>query len=173
MRIDDIKDLLISNTIFAKNAELHIPDTPGVYCIMIRDVDLLPDPFRTELKTRNHNILYVGQASVSLLKRLVYHDLRHKSPASFFRSIGAVLGYRPLKGTSKNYKFSLEDTIKIVTWINENLLLGWYIIDRELIDRTEKALINELTPIINIKDNPNKLKHLQELRKQCRQLATQ
>ncbi|WP_058302156.1 GIY-YIG nuclease family protein [Gorillibacterium timonense] len=171
--MDEIKAILMNTIILARDAEQYVPGQPGVYCIAISDVNLLTDPFRTELITRNHKILYVGQASNSLLERLVHQDLRHKSPASFFRSIGAVIGYRPVKGFSKNYKFSVEDTMKIINWINVNLFVSWHIVDKELLDVTERALINDLKPIMNIKDNPYKLKELQDLRKQCRQFASQ
>ena len=48
-------------------------------------------------KITEHNIIYIGIASQSLRKRL-NQELRAKGHGTFFRSIGAVLGYSPREG---------------------------------------------------------------------------
>lgn len=167
-----MKESLLKNMISAVDAEKFVPAQPGVYCIAIANRKALPEPIYTELVKRDHDILYVGLASKNLQKRLVHQDLRHKSPASFFRSIGAILGYRPIKSNKPtNYQFSKEDTTAIVYWINENLKISWQLVDMELA-QAEKDLILEMKPIINIECNPYKIKELQEIRKLCRELAT-
>ena len=86
----------------------------------------LPERFMLELKNRNHNILYIGLASKSLNKRMLKQELRSKGHGTFFRSMGAVLGFRPDKGSlqhknKRNYKFNDENKIQIIQWINDNL----------------------------------------------------
>ncbi|SEB56181.1 hypothetical protein SAMN05443246_1081 [Paenibacillus sp. GP183] len=163
--------------IAASLAESEVPNTPGIYCIMIRDITSIPEPYSACLINRDHNILYVGQASTSLLKRLVTQDLRHKSPASFFRSIGAIFGYRPVIGSlshsrnGANYKFSDDDTLRIIDWINKNLIINWIAMKSELLNDIEIKLILEAKPILNIRQNPNKLKELVSLRQECRMIA--
>lgn len=57
-------------------------------------------------------------------------ELNHKKPGTFFRSIGCVLGYLPIKGHLKgkanqnNYKFSQDDTLEIINWLKDNIELS-------------------------------------------------
>lgn len=153
-----------------------VPKVPGLYCIRIKDITVLPTPFDKIIKERQHNILYIGIATQSLNKRLINQELRAKGHGTFFRSIGSVLGYRPLSGSLKNkvnkrnYKFSMEDKIKIIDWINNNLLVNWieFSDDFEII---EKKLIHQYTPLLNIDNNPLALEELYYLRKQCIEIA--
>lgn len=155
--------------------ESLIPDIPGLYAIRIKDISMLPHPYKDELQNRGHNILYIGKATKSLRDRLWCQELNHKSPATFFRSIGAILGYRPIKGSmygknTRNYKFSKEDTSKIRLWMTDNLLINTRIL-RDHIEDVESALIREYKPIINISKNPYKMEILSELRDECVRIA--
>ena len=55
-----------------KSAEIIdplVPDSSGLYCIRIKDINKLPKPFNNIIKDRNHNIIYIGIASQSLSKQ--------------------------------------------------------------------------------------------------------
>lgn len=149
-----------------------VPDASGLYCIRITDVNRLPSPFNSILKERNHNIIYIGIASQSLSKRFLNQELRAKGHGTFFRSIGALLGYLPPKGSlvekknKRNYKFSPKDEEKIIDWINANLVVNWFEINTNL-ENIETLLINKYEPLLNLAKNPVALEILSELRKEC------
>ena len=155
-----------------------VPCNSGLYCIRISDKNKIPKPFSTYLTERNHNIIYIGIASESLFQRLLNQELRAKGHGTFFRSLGAILGFRPPSGSlvemsnKKNYRFSSIDTQKIINWINENLIINWVKTDRSL-DSFETELIVKYKPLINIAKNPFALAELSELRKLCVQIANE
>lgn len=69
--------------------------------------------------------------------------------------MGAVLGYKPPKGSliekrnKKNYKFSKTDELKIIGWINENLMVNWVESAGDL-DSLETSLIVKYLPLLNL-----------------------
>jgi hypothetical protein len=75
--------------------DTKVPDEPGLYCIRITNIFNLPVEFATVLESRQHNILYFGVASQSLKRRMLHQELRAIGHGTFFRSIGAVLGFKP------------------------------------------------------------------------------
>ena len=153
-----------------------VPHRPGFYCILLKDTSQLPEPFYAELQRRETQIIYVGLASKSLKTRFLGNELRGKSHGTFFRSLGAVLGYRPLPGSLKNkvnkrnFKFSRESEQQIVAWINDNLLVNWVICHSEL-DALETHLIQQYTPLLNLAKNPQRLATLTALRQECVRVA--
>ena len=155
--------------------DAKIPKRSGLYAIFIKDKKSLPESFAGYLAQADTNLIYIGKASQSLHERLYEQDLRHKSPSTFFRSIGAILSYRPAVGSlvkkrnQNNYKFTKEDTEKIIDWIDENLYVSWQAIGQP--SKFEKKLIKQLCPIINIKHNPKKLEELVAFRKKCLDIA--
>lgn len=148
----------------------NIPTSMGLYAITIDNEDFLPEPFSMELRKRNHKLLYIGITVNSLRTRLWESELHCKKPATFFRSIGAILGFTPepcsLKANTRNYKFSSKDQKFIEQWMADHLLVNFMSFDENL-DDIEKQLISEYKPIINIKDNPYKMPELEELRNNC------
>ena len=160
----------------AGTIDLKVPDEPGLYCIRIADSSNLPAPFNTLLAARGHNILYIGIATRSLRKRMLGQELRAEGHGSFFRGMGAVIGYRPPKGSLKemanknNYTFSPSDKKKIIQWINTNLLVNWVRFDGDF-GNAETQLISQSLPLLNTDKNPAKLRELAELRKECRNIA--
>lgn len=153
-----------------------VPEYAGLYCIRIADVNKLPKPFNTILAERKHNIIYIGIATENLKKRLLNQELRAKGHGTFFRSIGALLGHRPPKGSQttkankRNYKFSQTDEQKIINWINENLKVNWIEYNGDF-GALETRLITKYTPLINLAKNPLALQQLSDLRKECVQIA--
>tara|TARA_Y100001958_G_C21114597_1_gene460537 strand:+ start:29 stop:853 length:825 start_codon:yes stop_codon:yes gene_type:complete len=161
--------------ISASNIDNYVPERAGYYCIRIKNINELPDFFSRELEKRGHNILYIGLASKSLKKRMLNQELRAKGHGTFFRSIGAVLDFRPQRGSlsgkkSKNYKFNLTDQHKIIQWINENLMVHWTTVD--FVDNNEEtSLIHQHKPLLNIAKNPLSLNAIESLRKECLDIA--
>jgi hypothetical protein len=153
----------------------HIPDEPGLYSIRIKDADALSGVFHTELIDRKHNILYVGIASKNLHKRLG-QELWAKGHGTFFRSLGAMLGYRPEQGSlvgkanQNNYKFSTTDEAKLIRWIEENILVNW-VVTSEQLKETEHQLIRQHLPLLNLAGNPKALKELTDARNECKSVG--
>ena len=168
-------ETLFKNASSVNNLVLH---KPGLYCIRIRNVKNLPSPFYKELAARKHNIIYIGIASKNLKKRFLNQELRANGHGTFFRSIGAVLGFRPPKGSltnkknKKNYKFSYLDELKIIEWINGNLKVNW-VVHHNNFDSIELTLIQKYRPLLNLAKNPSALRMLSNLRAECVQIANE
>lgn len=155
-----------------------VPNNSGLYCIRISDINKLPKPFNTFLADRQHNIIYIGIATESLRKRFLNQELRANGHGTFFRSIGAVLGHRPPKGSlttkanKRNYKFTPSDEQKIIKWINDNLQVNWVEFSGDF-ESLETGLITKYRPLINLAKNPSALQLLSDLRKECVQIANE
>ncbi|MFT5283852.1 MAG: hypothetical protein ACI8TQ_000002 [Planctomycetota bacterium] len=156
-----------------------LPDIPGYYSIWAIIDSSLPPSFRgrvIDCSGAKYSLLYIGIATKSLRTRLGNQELQHKSPATFFRSIGAILGYSPISGSlpvkskSSNYKFSASDTTQIVNWIQLNLRIAW-IGEIEPKGSIEVDLIRKHAPPLNIKHNPKPVSALRNLRAKCRSIA--
>jgi len=157
---------------------IHLVDRkPGLYSIFIDDPKLITECFSSRLIQRKTNLLYVGSAKDSLYRRLIEQELRHKRPATFFRSIGAVLGFRPAPGSlagksnKANFRFSKSDTEQIIRWIDAHLLVRWLPIAFDELVSVEPMVIRELRPLFNARENPDTCKELADLRKLCRKIA--
>lgn len=152
-----------------------LPSEPGLYCIRVKDISVFKGVFNTVLKIRQHNIIYIGIASKSIQKRLS-QELWAKGHGTFFRSLGAVLGYTPEEGSltnkknQNNYRFSIIDEAKIIQWIESNLLVNWQEVEVGL-NEIELDLINQYEPLLNLAGNPKALKELTALRDNCKHIA--
>lgn len=173
---------LLARDAFRSAADIddEVPELPGLYAIRIKDANYLPSPYREAAAARGTDLLYLGQATRRTLRhRFVGNELRGKGHGTFFRSIGAVLGYRPPVGSligkanTRNYRFSAADTDAIVDWINRHLEVSWVTLDVDDIPRTEVALIRVHRPLLNLRDNPAALSELLVLRHACSMTATQ
>jgi hypothetical protein len=153
-----------------------VPHNAGFYCIRIVDINKLPIPFNTFLADRKDNIIYIGIATKSLKRRFLNQELRAKGHGTFFRSIGAMLGHRPQKGSlvnkanKHNYRFLPSDEEKIIKWINDNLDVNWVNFNGDF-KELETELIFKYRPIINIAKNPSAIQELSDLRKECVEIA--
>ena len=174
--INEIDKELI-NTPFLTINELEagrkVPESPGIYCIKMRKGVLFPKDYG---KIREDGIIYIGKAESSLKTRLWEQELNHKGHATFFRSIGAMLGKRPPKGSlygkdSRNYEFDYLDTEFIKKWMRQSLLVNFIILPIEKIKDIEDKLIKKYCPLVNIKGNPQKSKVLEAVRKECIEIA--
>lgn len=155
-----------------------VPDVSGLYCVRIKDVNVLDVFFSKVLVKRGHNILYIGIASQSLKKRFLNQELRANGHGTFFRSLGAMLGYQPEKGSLKgklnkrNYKFSKQTESEIIQWINKHLIVNWIELN-EGFDDLETDLIKEHLPLMNLAKNPQPSMLLSELRAECVRIANE
>ncbi|QPE05511.1 hypothetical protein IT882_05705 [Microbacterium schleiferi] len=153
-----------------------VPNDFGVYAIRLRVGSSLPEPFPTHLASRRSRLIYIGKAT-SLLKRMLRNELRGRGHGTFFRSIGAVLGYRPVAGSlvgkanQYNFSFVAEDRARIVAWIDENLEVSWAVFPEPDVREAEKALILKHTPLLNLDGNPLALAELDALRIERRTTA--
>ena len=153
-----------------------VPNNPGIYCIRIKDGSKLPKPFDSLLKDRKHNIIYIGIASKSLSKRFLNQELRAKGHGTFFRSMGALLGFRPEKGSllskanKMNYTFPEKDEKKIIKWMNSNFIINWVEFNDD-IENLETLIIKKYLPLLNLAKNPLALIQLSELRAECVRIA--
>lgn len=149
---------------------------PGFYCIRLREGSQLPERYQKHLRDRDHGIIYLGKAEgQTLRKRLLKQELRAEGHGTFFRSIGAVLGFTPEIGSllayknKNNYKFPTKDEEKIIKWINKNLEVSCLPFSGDF--SIENNLIRKHTPLLNATHNPLKLKELIEDKARCREIA--
>lgn len=169
--ISKVEKQLIQGRFISVNAlyAARVPHEPGLYCIKLQAGVTLPSKFG---KAREDGIIYIGKTSKSLYERLWEEELNHKRPATFFRSIGAILGYLPPKGSlagksTRNYKFNKEDTELIRQWIQQSLLVNFVTLERDEIDEAEKSFIKKYCPLVNIQHNPKANGELKAARDNC------
>lgn len=156
--------------------ESLVPVCPGLYAIQIIDLNHLPEVFSQKLKAEGENLIYIGKASKSLRKRLWKQELHAQGHGTFFRSIGAVLGYLPERGSLKdkanqnNFTFKEADEEKIIAWISQNLSINYVPCPPECI-ALESQMIAEKCPIMNLQNNPCPFEPLKLLRQKCKEVA--
>lgn len=177
MELADALELMAAGPVSrAAEASDRVPNRPGYYAIFVDDALSLPNPYRDILRARETRLIYIGIATKSLCERLVDQDLRHRSPATFFRAIGAILGYRPAKGSlvgkknQNNYRFVAADTAAIIRWIDGHLSVSWSVAEPAM-ESTETALIQVHRPLLNTAKNPEPLTALASLRDEYRRIA--
>ncbi|MGO1320376.1 MAG: GIY-YIG nuclease family protein [Galactobacter sp.] len=148
-----------------------VPDGHGVYAVRVLDADALPEPFRAHAHDRGTDLLYIGSATGRSLKRRMIHDeLEGRGHGTFFRSIGVVLGYRPLVGSlvgSANhldFSFETEDILSITQWLRSHVEVSWVQVE-DGAEAISAGLVHEYTPLLNLRGNPAALAELKELRK--------
>lgn len=149
--------------------ENALPASSGKYAFFVEDVDRLPPVFASEAVTRARpNLIYIGKADVSLRQRVWQEECQHKRPGTFFRSVGAMLGFVSPRG-GRNYEFAPEDWRWIIEWIATNLRVAWYAESRAKSHYDdEQALIRQHMPLLNLQGNPRKFAELSKLRAICR-----
>jgi hypothetical protein len=172
-----LASLATGELISAKAAGNRLPHDPGLYAIIIDDPHSFPESFTAHLREQKNNLIYLGKTTDSLYKRLWEQDFRHKSPSTFFRAIGPILGYRPPKGSlagkanKNNYKFSPADTQAIIGWITEHLSIRYVVMPSGEATLLEPSVISALRPLLNTQHNPNALPDIARLREECRKIA--
>jgi hypothetical protein len=121
MCIDLFEWAIACKPVAIREALTELPKTPGIYVICVDFPATLPEPFRSILAKRTpQTLIYIGQASKSLYKRVWEEECLHKSPGTFFRSVGVMLGYVSPSG-GKNFEFQKPDKEAITKWILRHL----------------------------------------------------
>ncbi|HOA20641.1 MAG: hypothetical protein KA807_14940 [Prolixibacteraceae bacterium] len=149
-------------------------DSSGLYCIRLKENSKLPDRYQNILDSRKIKYIYIGKATTTLRSRMK-EELEHIGPGTFFRSIGCALGYKPMHGhliglaNQNNYRFSQDDKMKIIDWLNDNIEVS--IVKYEGDFNIEANLIKQYCPLLNITHNPKKLQELKEDRQNCKRIA--
>ncbi|WP_347123301.1 GIY-YIG nuclease family protein [Microbacterium sp. SY138] len=175
----DVETSLLNDEAFrpAGSIDPEVPDRPGLYAIKVRDRAALPQPFGNLLDSRDSDLIYVGIAGTSLRKRFLGQELRARGHGTFFRSIGAVLGFRPPSGSlvgmanGRNYTFAAQDNGAIINWINANLIVNWIeFAGAHAVE--ESSLLRAHTPLLNLQGNPAALPQLKALRAECVRIAS-
>lgn len=172
--IREVEDRLIHGLYTSVNSlvSTSIPHESGLYCIKLRKGVSLPTKIG---KVREDGIIYIGKGE-NLYKRLWKNELNSKGHATFFRSIGAILGYMPPQGSLKsgsNYHFSDDDTERIIKWMRQSLTVNYIVLDAASLESVEKRLIVKYMPLVNIQHNPNASEELKRLRRECVRHAQQ
>jgi hypothetical protein len=152
-------------------------DEPGIYAIFVDAPGSMPAPFSSELQRRGTDLIYIGKADTSLRQRAYEEELRHRRAATFFRTLGAVLGHLPDHGSlvgkanQNNYRFSKQATDQIIAWIDSHITAAAVTMPVADIVRIEPLLIAHATPLLNIQGNPSALAELKAVRDHCRAIA--
>lgn len=147
----------------------------GFYIIQLQVGSKLPLRYQTILEERSNRILYIGKAQGQTLEKRLSQEIEHTSPGTFFRSIGAVLGKKPIKGhligksNQNNYKFPHKETQEIIQWLLKNIEIK--LIGNALNFDIEEVLIKDYLPLLNDQHNPLKLLELKEDKAYCRRIA--
>lgn len=174
----DLDKNLINSADYKRAGEIDaiVPEKKGLYCIRLIEGSVLPTEYHRELEKRASRLIYIGKAERKTLRdRMLRQELGGKGHGTFFRSVGAMLGYLPPRGSLRdrgnqnNYKFSKADRDEIVNWINQNLEVSWIVFEGPFL--FEKYLIEDYSPLLNIDYNPNRLEMLVSDRDRCRQFA--
>lgn len=161
----------------ARDIDADVPGQFGLYAVRVRSLDVLPEPYRTIARDRCSDLIYIGEATAqSLRARFLRNELRGRGHGTFFRSMGAVLGYRPPAGSligrinQRNFRFSPADSAAVVEWINTNLDVSWIAFEAD-VHAVEVELIRKHTPLLNLRDNPAAVSELSALRALCCEIA--
>lgn len=171
----EIVDILNAKYLAISPALIADKNFNGFYSLRLKDTSKLPVLFQNILKKRDHKIIYFGKAETQTLAKRLNQELYAKGHGTFYRSIGAVLGYLPENGSLKdkanqnNYKFSASNNLKIIKWIEENLEIAIFKFSGDF--KVEKATIEHYTPLLNDCHNPLSLTELKQLKDQCRKTA--
>jgi hypothetical protein len=173
-------DLVVqSGAVCAGDAIDLVPDRSGLYAIFVARGATLPRTLGPRLRGQMRGLVYIGIASKSLRDRLIEQDLRHKRPSTFFRSLSAVLDFKPSTGSLRgkknrsNFTFSPADTKSVMNWIAEHVRVKWMILDRPKrdLEGIERRLITQNCPVLNLAHNKQALSELAARRRDCRRAA--
>lgn len=128
-------------------------DIKGLYALRVKNTSILPSLFKNELVSMETTLIYIGKGERTIYERLL-EECYGIGNGTFFRGIGALLAFKPEKGSligkknQKNYRFSQSDRNKIVSWMNTNLDLNFVEMEDKIED-VERNLIAFHCPILN------------------------
>tara|TARA_X000000368_G_scaffold188669_1_gene148781 strand:+ start:57 stop:611 length:555 start_codon:yes stop_codon:yes gene_type:complete len=133
---DNFKDLKSGIGVYAISAVINkIKNEEVLKCI--------------EKNSTQKNVIYIGNVRTANIFNRCHQEINGTAPATFFRKIGSVLGYKstnrnnsPIKN---NFVFEKDDKNKIKKWNHTNLRLKIFDTDSS----NEEALIRHFKPPFN------------------------
>ena len=151
----------------------------GLYVVTLQEPEAFGAIFLAEYLGRNKcnllpkNTVYVGKGD-NLRKRLC-QEFWQKSRATFFRSVGALLGMEPYinQKSPTNYMFDGLSKGTIIDFIENNMSVSYEFVDSN-IERKDKEieLISLCHPLLNIQHNGGfTYSKLEAERERCRNIA--
>lgn len=180
--------------------ELRINNCTGIYVVrsmhrnIFKDVNnemhkeyqerTIPTPPEEMLKYLvDENVIYIGKGigNGGLLKRFKQEFL-HIGNGTFFRTVGAVLLFNPIKGlvNSNNYRFNEPEKQAAKDFIENNLEVSYEckhtlyeFFNIYNINIIEKSMIKLNQPIFNIQNNSDSSPLVTRLRNRCLNIARQ
>jgi len=174
---NNIEKYLIVDGDFRNFADLDqdVLECSGLYCIRLQKHSKLPERYQNILDKRKHKLIYIGKAEGQSLGARLSQEIEHKKPGTFFRSIGCVLKYLPMKGhlngksNQNNFKFSKDNTAEIVKWLKANVEIS--IVQYTNSFDIENELIRKYCPLLNDTHNLLRLQELIDDKAECRKIA--
>lgn len=148
----------------------------GLYAIKLKNknaFELYNPAFHSEyVGRRQPDIIYIGKAyRRGGIRARLMNELRQHGKATFFRSAGALLKFNPVRECEDtiNYTFAEPDKNAIIAFMEKNLLVSYepYIHLSEINELEYRLIHSDYKPIINIKNNPEPSKVVQEERARC------
>ena len=141
--------------------EQHLPRSPGVYALFLRENSSLPGIVPLE-----EGLIYVGLGG-SLAKRCHFSGKTegHSPRRSLAALLWDELSLEPELGANGNYKLSKSSEKVLDAWMHENLLMAFDTSDD--IETVEEVLIRRLAPPLNLNKCVQSEQHkaLKDLRK--------
>lgn len=151
----------------------------GLYVVTLQEPEVFGADFLAEYLDRNRcdglpeNTVYVGKGD-NLRKRL-RQEFCQTNRATFFRSVGALLGMEPYinQKSPTNYMFDGISKSTIINFIENNMMVSYEFVNSD-IERKDKEieLISLCHPILNIQHNSGfTYSNLAAERERCRNIA--
>ena len=178
-----ITDLRIKLTPFSEIYEFS--SNPGIYAVGFTG-DHFPFPTGEDI-VKKGDIIYIGKTEKSQRSRDTQTHFKsgRTGSSTLRRSLGAILrkelNLKPIPRSysetrMRDYKFIEESEIKLTEWMIDNLSLSFYAVfeGKRMLRNIENAVIEELSPILNIQGNSSLNLYasmLKELRAKCRIIA--
>ena len=151
----------------------------GLYVVMLQEPEAFGTDFFAENLGRNkcnllpENTVYVGKGD-NLRKRL-RQEFWQTNRATFFRSVGALLGLEPYENqiNPTNYMFDGLSKRTIINFIENNMMVSYEFIDCEIERKVKEIeLISSCHPLLNIQHNAGfTYSNLETERERCRNIA--
>lgn len=159
----------------------------GIYAIGVTTALEFP-LISAQVFTKPNEVIYIGKTEKSQISRhLKTHFESGKSGSSTVRrTLGAILRVqleiKPMprsfteQGTKRftNYKFDDDGEKELTKWMEDNLSLSYWKLDKSSdLGKVEKKIIKLACPILNLQNNPDSewKSEIKRLRKDCRDLA--
>jgi hypothetical protein len=150
----------------------QVPFKNGVYAWYFKNIPFKVPTVGCQTK-EGKMLLYIGispskdgksDSPQNLRKRIRSHFKGNASVSTLRKSLGVLLGLK-LVCHGKRKTFTREDEVRLNEWMDDNAYVAW--VEAEHPWEHEIALIENLCPPLNIKDNHNNsfAKELKQLRK--------